>query len=43
MIPKGKTAHGWGPGRMSGGMKKMGSYGGSMKGRKHNSMTGGYR
>ncbi len=41
--------HGWGMAKgggkmkMSGGMKKMGHGGGSMKGRRHNSMTGGYR
>lgn len=43
--------HGWGMGKsggggkmkMGGGMKKMSYGGGSMKGRKHNSMSGGYR
>ncbi len=37
--------HGWGMAKgkkMSGGMKKSHT-GGSMKGRRHNSMTGGYR
>lgn len=42
--------HGWGMAKggggkmkMGGGMKKSSHSGGSMKGRRHNSMSGGYR